>query len=230
MTHIFLQVNPTRKLAEILEHIAVFPLAEAVLFPGVVLPLHIFEPRYQALVADALASHSCLVLSMLDAQAPHGPRPALCEVGCVGRIIHSDKDASGRSNILVQGIERVRLIQEHQTDNLYRSFRARTVPRPGVDALAAAADEWARLRSCVCSLGMAAAASDQELVDVLKSTADPLELTDILSAVLVQDVAAQQKILASTCLKERLSGLIDSMVDALARYQSQPCTGGAPLD
>lgn len=230
MPRIFLPVNKTRKLTAILEHIAVFPLAETVLFPGVVLPLHIFEPRYKALVADALASHSCLVLSLIAPLGAQGPMRGLSEVGCVGRIIHSDVCEDGTSNILVQGIERVTLVEEHQTDVLYRTFKAQTVPRPGVAALAAAAPLWARLRSCVCSLGMAAAASDQELVDVLKSTADPLELTDILSAVLVQDTVAQQKILATPNLDERLSELIDSMVDAMARYQSQPSSTGLALD
>lgn len=218
----FFTVNSARKLAAILEHIAVFPLVDSVLFPGIVLPLHIFEPRYQVLIDDALATHSCLVLSVLDPQAPDSGRAALCEVGCVGRIIHFAKDGPTGSNVLVQGVERVRLIREHQTDDLYRSFHARAVPRPDGDALAAAADQWARLRSCVCSLGAAAAASDQELVDVLQSTSDPLELIDILSAVLVKGVYAQQKILASTCLKERLGDLIDSIIDAMARYQSHP--------
>lgn len=215
-------MNPTRKLTDILQNIAVFALPETVLFPGVVLPLHIFERSYRRMVADALAAHSCLVVAMAQPQTVTSAGLDPCEVGCVGRIIHSELLADGKYNILVQGIERVRLLEEHAGLMPYRCFRAEPLPRPTAEALEAAHDSWVRLRSCVCSLGAAAAHADQELVEVLRSTADPLELTDILTAVLVREPAVQQRMLATTCLTTRIDGLVESMVDAMARYQSQP--------
>jgi Lon protease-like protein len=214
-------VDSERTLTAILEHVPVFPLPETVLFPGVVLPLHIFEQRYRDMVADALASHRSIVVAMVKPGAEWLSQPPLCDVACVGRIIHAEKLENGRYNILVQGLERVRLVDELPSSRSYRCFRAEVVPRPTPDAVLEAHTELARLQSCVCSLGAAAAETDKELVEVLRSTADPLELTDILAAVLISEPARQQVVLSAPDLRVRLRQLIDSMAEVMLRYTSQ---------
>ena len=205
-------------VAAVLQHIPVFPLPDTVLFPGIVLPLHIFEPRYRDMVADALATHGCMVIAMVEPGQASLATPPLCDVGCVARIIHHEKLEGGRYNILLQGVDRVRLLAELPSNRSYRNFSTEAIARPSEQALGAAHRELARLHSCVCSLGSAAAECDQELVEVLRSTADPLELTDILCAVLVREPVRQQSLLATLDLAARLTDLIDSLAEVLLRY------------
>lgn len=213
-------MDSERTLSAILGQIPVFALPETVLFPGVVLPLHIFEQRYRDMVADALASHRCIVIAMVKPGTEWLARPPLCDVACVGRIIHSEKLDNGRYNILVQGLDRVRLLDEVPSSRSYRCFQAEIIPRPNDEAVLAAHAELAQLQSCVCTLGAAVADSDQELVEVLRATSDPIELTDILSAVLVSEPARQQGLLAATDLRLRLMQLMDNMAEVILRYNA----------
>lgn len=90
-----------------------FPL-DAVLLPGTHLPFHVFEPRYRAMLADALAGERLLGLHTLDPAAPPLPdgRPALLPFGCAGEIVEHEPLADGRSNIVLLGTFRYRVTAE----------------------------------------------------------------------------------------------------------------------
>ena len=77
--------------------IPIFPLPNVVLFPNVFLPLHIFEPRYRAMLADALAGDRIIGMTLLMAgyEADYQGRPAVYRVGCAGVITHSER-STGR--------------------------------------------------------------------------------------------------------------------------------------
>ncbi len=102
--------------------LSIFPLAGALLFPRMQLPLHIFEPRYRALVADALARDRRI--AMIQPRGG-GPRPALFDVGCVGRIAQVDALDDGRFNIVLEGLTRFRLIAEIDATTPFRQVEAR---------------------------------------------------------------------------------------------------------
>jgi hypothetical protein len=101
--------------------VPVFPLAGALLFPRGQLPLHIFEPRYRAMVRDALASDR--LIAMVQPKDDEEP-PALFEVGCLGRIGACDELEDGRFNIVLEGLCRVRIAREARVDTLYRQIDA----------------------------------------------------------------------------------------------------------
>jgi Lon protease-like protein len=101
--------------------IPVFPLAGALLFPGTQLPLHIFEPRYRAMVRDALASDR--LIGMIQPRDGSEP-PALFDIGCIGRISASDELEDGRFNIVLEGISRFRVAREAVVETLYRQVDA----------------------------------------------------------------------------------------------------------
>ena len=84
--------------------IPIFPLPNVVLFPNVFLPLHIFEARYRAMVADALAGDRIIGMALLQPgyQAEYEGRPAVYSVGCAGVITHSEQLPDGRSNIVLR--------------------------------------------------------------------------------------------------------------------------------
>lgn len=198
-----------------LDQLPVFPLSQAVLFPGVLLPLHIFEQRYQELVADALAGHRLLVVTMVRPDVRHHKRPPLAPVGCLGRIVHAESLAGGRYDILVQGIERTRLSLELPSARGYRCFRTEGIASPDAAALADAQPELIALQRCVAGLGHLAESRDQALVEILHSTGDPLELADLLTAILVPQGDDQQRLLESLDLRLRLRAVIDAVLEAM---------------
>jgi Lon protease-like protein len=101
--------------------VPVFPLAGALLFPRAQLPLHIFEPRYRAMIRDALASDRLIaMIQPKDAQEP----PALFEIGCLGRIGACDELDDGRFNIVLEGLSRFRVAREADVDTPYRQVDA----------------------------------------------------------------------------------------------------------
>ena len=83
-----------------LTRLSVFPLAGALLFPRMHLPLHIFEPRYRALVSDALARDR--MIAMIQPRGG-GEKPPLYMMGCVGHISQVEALDDGRYNIVLEG-------------------------------------------------------------------------------------------------------------------------------
>jgi Lon protease-like protein len=109
--------------------IPIFPLPNVVLFPNVFLPLHIFEPRYRAMVADALAGDRIIGMSLLQPgfEADYDGRPAVYAVGCAGVITHAERLNDGRYNIILRGIEKYSV----QGEDERRSYRlAHVAPLP----------------------------------------------------------------------------------------------------
>jgi Lon protease-like protein len=104
-----------------------FPLPNVVLFPHVILPLHIFEPRYRQLTEDALGSDRLVTIVQAcpsEQILPWIEPVPIKEVACVGKILEHDRLPDGRFNILLLGCSRVRLVQEVSSEKLYRIARS----------------------------------------------------------------------------------------------------------
>jgi Lon protease-like protein len=103
------------------ELLPLFPLPTVVLFPNVFLPLHIFEPRYRDMMADALASDRVIGMVLLRPgwETDYNGRPAIYPIGCSGVITHVEHLPDGRYNLVLRGIERFRVINE-EADRSYR--------------------------------------------------------------------------------------------------------------
>jgi len=117
--------------------IRLFPLPEVVLLPGTLLPLHIFEPRYRQMVADALEGDRTIGMAMLEPgweEAAGNPR--IHSVGGAGEIVESEKLPDGRYNILLESRFRYRILQEEDRATPYRVAKVEeiaSVPFPGED-------------------------------------------------------------------------------------------------
>jgi Lon protease-like protein len=93
--------------------IPLFPLPGVVLLPGTLLPLHIFEPRYRAMVADALSGENTIGMAMLKPGSERtGAVPEIFPIGGAGRIIASERLSDGRYDIVLQGVFRYRVLDE----------------------------------------------------------------------------------------------------------------------
>ncbi|AOL24808.1 hypothetical protein Ga0102493_11678 [Erythrobacter litoralis] len=104
--------------------LSIFPLPGAVLFPGLQLPLHIFEPRYRALVGDALVRDRRI--AMIQPQRPLEGAP-LYTVGCVGRIGEIEAMDDGRYNLILEGESRFRLIRELDVTSAFRQVEGELI-------------------------------------------------------------------------------------------------------
>ena len=94
--------------------IPLFPLPNVVLFPNVFLPLHIFEPRYRQMVADALQEDRIIGMTLLRPgyEANYEGRPAIYSIGCAGVITHCQPLGDGRYDIVLRGMEKFRIRSE----------------------------------------------------------------------------------------------------------------------
>lgn len=87
----------------------VFPLGNVVFFPHTFLPLHVFEPRYRAMVADALGGERLIVVVLAREERPPGRSPDIHPIGSLGRIEVAKRLADGRFDIVLHGLSRVAL-------------------------------------------------------------------------------------------------------------------------
>jgi Lon protease-like protein len=94
--------------------VPVFPLPNCVLFPGMFLPLHIFEPRYRAMTAAALEGEKLIAMALLKPgwQKDYEGSPPIHEVLGVGKIVEDAKLDDGRYNLVLLGLSRVRIVHE----------------------------------------------------------------------------------------------------------------------
>jgi uncharacterized protein len=101
--------------------IPLFPLPNVVLFPNVCLPLHIFEPRYREMTADALDGDRIIGMVLLRPgwEGHYDGRPPIYDVGCAGLITHAEKLDDGRYNLVLRGMEKFRVLGEDHS----RSYR-----------------------------------------------------------------------------------------------------------
>jgi uncharacterized protein len=116
--------------AELPEVIAVFPLPGALLLPRGQMPLNIFEPRYLAMVDDALRDGHRLV-GMIQPDTAHSTdadKPTLFQVGCVGRITQLAESGDGRYILELTGVARFKVVEELAVKTPYRQCRVDYFP------------------------------------------------------------------------------------------------------
>jgi uncharacterized protein len=116
-------------MIEIPDRIPLFPLPDVVLFPQMPLPLHIFEPRYRQMVADANGTHATIGMTLLRPgwEPLYYGRPPVFSIGCAGRIEQCEALPDGRYNIVLRGLVPFQIVEEH----VGAPYRVATVlPRP----------------------------------------------------------------------------------------------------
>ncbi len=198
----------------------IFPLPNLVMFPHVVLPLHIFEPRYRQMTEDALAGDRLITMIQISSppKGKHWNEPVPLEaVGCLGRIIQYERLPDGRFNFLLLGRKRVRLNKEISTGKLYRTVEVEILE----DVAASQPEE--RTRGELIGLFRQLMKSHQELdpdLDELLKKEVPLGvLSDIIAHTLSLPPALKQRLLAETS--------VDRRVDTIrAALQQVAATGG----
>ncbi len=111
------------RLTDLPQTLPVFPLPGALMLPRARLPLHVFEPRYLAMLDDALKSDTRLIGMIQPCPTPETEEPRLHSIGCAGRITQFSETEDGRYMITLTGISRYRIIEELEGFQPYRRCR-----------------------------------------------------------------------------------------------------------
>ncbi|CAN5383012.1 LON peptidase substrate-binding domain-containing protein [soil metagenome] len=186
------------------QRISIFPLAGALLFPGMQLPLHVFEPRYRALVRDAMARDR--KIGMIQPR-DNGPVPALFDVGCIGRVGDIEALEDGRFNIVLTGIARFKVKRELDVTTPFRQVEA-LVEAEDIEDIALAPIERASLER----ESRRFAEAQGYLVDWTAVTRlDDAALVNGIAQVVPFDAASKQALLEAPTLKERAERAIQLM-------------------
>jgi Lon protease-like protein len=162
--------------------IPIFPLEPTMLFPGVSRPLYIFEPRYRAMMADALKGDRIIGMTTFKPgfEANYQGRPEIYPIGCAGEIIQAEELSGGRYNIVVRGLVKIRVTGEDET-RPYRLARVEALPEVATAADKAALHEQrARLEALVTKGGDSKVPpdmTDEGLVNMLAQYV-PMSLAD----------------------------------------------------
>jgi uncharacterized protein len=152
--------------------IPIFPLEVTMLFPGVSRPLYIFEPRYRAMVADALKGDRIIGMTTLKPgyEANYGGRPAIYEIGCAGLITDVEELSGGRFNIVLRGLVKFRVTGEDDS-RPYRLARVDALPEVADEAERATLRKQRERLEALVTKGsdskVPAEMSDEELVNLL---------------------------------------------------------------
>jgi uncharacterized protein len=194
---------------------SVFPLTGALLFPRMHLPLHIFEPRYRALVSDAMARDRRIAMIQPRTGAGTAEKPALFETGCVGHIAQVEALDDGRYNLVLEGISRFRMVRELEVTTAFRQIEGVLIddsadPGLGIADRASVEREARRFAS---SQGYAV---DWESVTRLDDEA----LINGIAQIAPFDAAAKQALLEAPTLSER-ADLIVQLMQFFGRHDGE---------
>jgi Lon protease-like protein len=202
--------------------VPVMTLPNVTLFPQALLPLYIFEPRYRRMLADALEAHRMFCVAM---RKPGRRRETPVPVAGLGVIRVSVQHPDRTSHLILQGLTRVAL-EETVSTRPYRVARIKPLAAPPCDSVAADA-LLAKVRELVqerFTLGLPFPSlpetpfvhppqlSQQDVMKLLDSIADPEQAADLVSCAVLPDPLARQAMLETVDVESRLRRLIQFML------------------
>lgn len=213
------------------EIVPIFPLGDVVLFPRTILPLHIFEPRYRAMMADALTGDRFIAIALLKPGCREmyftRQAPIFSVVG-IGRIAAAERAADGTYNVLLQGVGRG-LIEEEYTDRVYR--RARVARVECFDSLTGSEREQliSDLRNVIATDESQEPELRERWRSIVDADIDLDEMADLLAGGLPSPAELRQRLLeeSETASRVRIITAHIQTLSAMARsrprlYRDQP--------
>jgi ATP-dependent Lon protease len=197
-----------------------FPLS-IVLFPGVPLPLHIFEPRYRQMLADIRVSNNLFGLSYFDASASDKEIPPAGHIGCVAEVTETQALPDGRSNILTVGIIRYRVEEYLERDDPYLVARVSYFEDDEEDSellresSREVAETFTRIARAVRTI------NDERASLPNISDTEPQRLSFLVAAAMEVDTDIKQELLELRSTSERLRRLGDILARAVSSYEER---------
>jgi Lon protease-like protein len=176
--------------------VALFPLPNVVLFPRVVLPLHIFEERYKAMTADALAGDRQIAMALLRPgweKNYHGVAP-VDPVVCIGKIIAHEKLPDGRYNLLLQGLARANIVRELQSQPYRVGELSPMEESPSIEL--DLSNHRGQMIGIFSTGRLATIPLCRKFLELLAGSAPTSAVVDLVAFNLIDDVQSKQRLLA----------------------------------
>jgi Lon protease-like protein len=200
----------------------IFPLP-LVLFPGVPLPLHIFEERYRRMLADVRASNNLFGLSYF-APGVGEERPPEGHVGCATEVVEAQLMPDGRSNILTLGVARYRAVEYVERGDPYLVARVEFFEDEEEDA-AVVARRAGEVTEMFMRIARAMRTANDERGALPELPRDDAErLSFLVAAVVEMDAEAKQRLLETRSTTERLRRLYTLLAQAVSAYEARART------
>ncbi|MBT8491610.1 MAG: LON peptidase substrate-binding domain-containing protein [Deltaproteobacteria bacterium] len=192
----------------LLSELPIFPLPGAVLFPGALLPLHVFEPRYVEMIGDVIAGDHFLAIANLDEdhEADELGRPAVYPIATIGSVVSSQELPDNRFGVLLHGRDRIRIERELPPEKLYRKVVATVLD--DTEAVESSAPLIPQLVALCDQLSMHFDEGGDQLRELVRATDEPAALADSIASALVNESVDRQKFLENLDPSSRLSELV----------------------
>ena len=201
------------------------------MFPHVMQPLHVFEPRYRDLLEDALAGDRLIAMAMLTPgwERNYEGRPALYPMACLGRITAHFRLGDGTYNVLLLGLQRVKVLRELQSVRPFREADVKLyADRYPACSVARQENLQERLHDLLFKI-LPTLPEAQEQLDQLLGNDVPLGvLTDVISYMLDIDPARKQSLLNEVNVYRRTELLLSRLTDATALADAEAAAGFPP--
>lgn len=204
-----------------LRELPLFPLP-LVLFPGVPLPLHIFEPRYRQMLTDVRVTNSLFGVSYFDASNAVGiERPPAGHVGCVAEIVEIQPLPDGRSNILTLGLVRYRLESYVETVDPYLRARVEFFEDEPEDEEMLNRHSGEVLHLFVRIANAVRSINDERASLPELPEAGPERLSFLVAAAMEMDAEIKQEMLELRLSSERLKRLRSLLSQVVGNYEER---------
>jgi Lon protease-like protein len=203
-----------------LRELPIFPLP-VVLFPGMPMPLHIFEPRYRKMLVDIRAGDNLFGLSYFDADSSDKDFPPAGHIGCVAEVTETQALPDGRSNVLAVGVIRYQVEDYIERGDSYLVVRANYFEDDEEDdtALKAIPREVAGTFMCVANAIRVINDEHGNLPDI--SDTEPQKLSFLVAAAMEIEVETKQELLELRSTSERLGRLRDLLARVVKGYEER---------
>jgi Lon protease-like protein len=198
----------------------IFPLA-VVLFPGVPLPLHIFEPRYRQMLGDIRVNDNLFGVSYFDASSSTAELPPAGHIGCVAEVSETQTLPDGRANILTVGVIRYRIEEYVERGDPYLVARVSFFEdeEEDEDLLRASSREVAETFTRIASAVRTINDERASLPDI--SDTEPQRLSFLVAAAMEVDTDLKQELLEMRSTSERLRRLRQMLTRAVSGYEER---------
>jgi Lon protease-like protein len=193
--------------------VRLFPLPNLVLFPHVLQPLHVFEPRYRQLMTDALRDDRMMALALLRPgwEEDYHKQPPIHPVVCIGKILNEEKLADGRYNLMLQGLCRARIDKELHTDRLYRVGHVHLMPDSPIKSPKRESEVRRQIGKHLAEWFANHPTALGQLNKLLQSSLPSGALCDIFSFALPIESEAKQRLLEQAEVEQRVLYLIEHL-------------------
>jgi ATP-dependent Lon protease len=202
-----------------------FPLPNLVLYPHVMQPLHIFEDRYREMLEDALSGDRLIAMALLEPgwEDDYDSRPPIASYACLGKVVAHHRLEDGHYNVLLLGVERVRILKELDPLRSFRQaqveilhdqydFQSKSQLKLVQEKLLSA---FRKNLPCTCQV-------PEQLEEMLSQHLPLGLLTDLAAYALPLDLDVKRKLLAERRVSVRSKILLDQVAELVSVAQARP--------